>query len=494
MADPNQKKCLPTIEPAPIAMADYVSVIIDADDYFRHARAAMANARKRIMLVGWDFDARIAIGDPAEGVDGPALVGEFIYALVEKNPKLEVYLLRWDIGAMTSIFRGITPLTILKWMRHPRIHTKLDGYHPTGGSHHQKMIIIDEAFAFCGGIDVTSARWDTRAHDDVMPARKLPSGKAYPPWHDASTALQGEAARTLALLALERWKRATGEKLPKVKDGGDCWPEALEKQFNNVAVTVATTLPEMPDRPAHHGIEALYLDQISRAKSSIYIESQYFCSRKIAEAMLKRLEEKNGPEIVIINPFTADGWLEPIAMDTARARLFRALKIHDHQDRLRIYHPVTKAGAPIYVHAKILIADDTVLRVGSSNLNNRSMRLDSECDIAIDVRTKRRSKVNTTIAHVRNDLLAEHLGANIDKVTAMIAEKKSLIAAIEALRGKGRTLVPYEIPNLNEVEKWLADNEILDPEGPQEAFETLERRGLFRTASKWRLWRKSRHA
>ena len=155
---------------------------------------------------------------------------------------------------------------------------------------------------------------------------------------------------------------------------------------------------------------------------------------------------------------------------------------------------MTKAGAPIYVHAKILIADDTVLRIGSSNLNNRSMRLDSECDIAIDVRTKRRSKVNTTIAHIRNDLLAEHLGVDIAKVTALIAEKKSLIAAIEALRGKGRTLVPYEIPNLNEVEKWLADNEILDPEGPQEAFETLEKRGLFRTASNWRLWRKSRHA
>jgi phosphatidylserine/phosphatidylglycerophosphate/cardiolipin synthase-like enzyme len=34
---------------------------------------------------------------------------------------------------------------------------------------------------------------------------------------------------------------------------------------------------------------------------------------------------------------------------------------------------VTAAGQPIYVHAKVLIVDDCLLKIGSSNLNNRSM-------------------------------------------------------------------------------------------------------------------------
>ena len=34
-------------------------------------------------------------------------------------------------------------------------------------SHHQKIVVIDDCLAFCGGIDMTSARWDTREHLDV---------------------------------------------------------------------------------------------------------------------------------------------------------------------------------------------------------------------------------------------------------------------------------------------------------------------------------------
>ena len=39
--------------------ATRAAVVIDADDYFRAARQAMLNARHQILLVGWDFDARI---------------------------------------------------------------------------------------------------------------------------------------------------------------------------------------------------------------------------------------------------------------------------------------------------------------------------------------------------------------------------------------------------------------------------------------------------
>ena len=70
------------------------------------------------------------------------------------------------------------------------------------------------------------------------------------------------------------------------------------------------------------------------------------------------------------------------------------------------------------------------------------------------------------------------------EVGRRIEETGSLIAAIEAIReegrGEGRTLQPYETPELSAVEEWLADNEVLDPEGPDEVFEPLAKRGLFR--------------
>ncbi len=463
-----------------IEQADAASVIVDADDYFRFARSAMLKARRRIMLIGWDFDARINLGESSEAPDAPAKVGEFILWLVNRNPELEVYLLRWDMGALKTLFRGSTVLTMLKWMRHPRIHTKLDAKHPPAASHHQKIVVIDDCFAFCGGIDMTGDRWDTRQHIDNDPGRHRPNGTPYKPWHDATTALTGPVAAALGEHARARWERAGGPPLAPITGANDCWPDDLVKDFEHVAVAIARSSPEMADCAPVTEIERLYLDQIARAKRMIYAESQYFASRRIAEAIAKRLEEEDGPEIVLINPVSAQGWLEPVAMDTARARLYESLRGRDKHRRFRIYHAYTAGGEAIYVHAKIMIVDDRTLRVGSSNMNNRSLRLDTECDVTIDAAQPGNEQVGPTILAIRDGLLAEHLGLPRDEVTAHLAGSQSLIATIEALRGEGKTLRPYEPPELSDMKAWLADNEVLDAEGPGQMFEGIGKGGLFR--------------
>src|SRR5690606_17926709 len=179
-------------------------------------------------------------------------------------------------------------------------------------------------------------------------------------------------------------------------------------------------------------------------------------------------------------PRGAEGWLEPLAMDSARAKLVKALRQVDRHGRLHIYHPVTAGGAPIYVHAKAMVVDDTVLRVGSSNFNNRSMRLDTECDVILTADEPGNEHLSDEIGHLRDDLLAEHLGVPVAEFSAKLAETGSLIATIEALRSEGRSLVPYELPQLSGLGGWLAENEILDPNGPEEIFESTAKRGLFK--------------
>ena len=477
------------------AIAHKFSIIIDADAYYTHARAAMIQAKKRIMLVGWDFDARIRFGKRGDGDDGPEHVGAFILWLTDRTPGLEIYLLRWDIGAIKSLLQPTTLWFVLRWMRDTRIFTKLDSHHPMGSSHHQKIISIDDDFAFCGGIDVTNGRLDTRAHDDDAPHRINPDGKAYMPWHDASSAMVGPVGRTMADICRDRWHRAGGIKIAPLTKPNAVWPTALTIDFSNINVRVVQTMPQMPDQQASCTIEKTYLSQIVSAKRHVYIESQYFCSRKIAEAILARLKEHGGPEIIVINPVKADGWLEPIAMDSARARIYEALKVADHEDRLRLYHPVTVRGTPIYVHAKIMIVDSDIVRVGSSNMNNRSMRLDSECDVFIEANGPDIKVQRAKISTIRNDLLAEHLGCDSETVARSFSQTGSLIAVIEELRGQGKTLRPYELPDLSDTTKWLADNEVLDPEDPNEMFEIFTKRGLFRRAWKWRPhWRRRKRA
>ena len=149
-----------------IERADRMAVLIDAQEYFAAVRQVLLQARQRIMLVGWDFDARIDLQVDDRLVGEPIRIGEFLYWLVERTPSLNLYLLRWDIGALKGLFRGSTTLTVLKWARHPRIHLKLDGHHPAGSSHHQKIVSIDDCLAFCGGIDM-----DRRSLGHARPSR-----------------------------------------------------------------------------------------------------------------------------------------------------------------------------------------------------------------------------------------------------------------------------------------------------------------------------------
>lgn len=463
-----------------VEQATRAAVIIDADDYFTALRSAMLKAKKRILFVGWDFDARINFAN-GDHDGGPATVGKFISWLVKQRPGLQVHILRWDTGALKTLFHGRTLFTILRWVFDPRIHLKLDGYHPFGGSHHQKVVVIDDEIAFCGGIDMTRDRWDTRTHEDDEPRRVGPSGAPYGPWHDATTALEGPVARALGDMCRARWRAAGGRALQPVVGSADCWPDALAADFRNVRVGISRTLPQMPDREPVHEIEVLYASLIARARRWIYAESQYFASRRVAEALAKRLHERDGPEIVIVNPTTANGWLEPVAMDTARARLIAALRDCDTYGRFRLYHPFTAGGEPIYVHAKVTIIDDEVLRIGSSNFNNRSLRLDTECDVTIDSALSERPEAESAaIAGIRDALLAEHLGCDCATVQAKLIETGSLIETISALQTPGRSLRHYELPILAPIEKWLADTKLLDPEGPEEMFEPLsDRTGLL---------------
>ncbi|TPG14292.1 phospholipase D-like domain-containing protein [Sphingomonas oligophenolica] len=463
-----------------IERATSATVIIDADDYFGRARQGMLGAEHQLLLVGWDFDARIKLVHDGED-DAPAQIGAFIDWLIGRRRGLDIYLLRWDTGAIKSLFRGRTILTLARWLGGRRVHLKLDGHHPMGASHHQKIVVIDDCLAFCGGIDMTDRRWDTRDHDDDAPLRVGADGKPYGPWHDATTALSGPVATALGELCRTRWQDAGGDPIAAPPLTEICWPDDLDVGFRDCDVAISRTMPAMPGREPVYEIEALYLDLIARAERWIYAESQYFASHKIAKAIAARLDEPDGPEIVIVNPVKAEGWLEPIAMDSARARLFEALQTRDRYNRLRIYHPVTRGGAPIYVHAKVTIVDGEILRVGSSNFNNRSMRLDSECDITIDSTLPANAHSAEEIRAVAFNLLSEHLDSNAATVEERFDATGSLIATIDALSIEGqRRLVRYQVPEMNAVEEALADHQVLDPENPEELIETMTGNTLMR--------------
>lgn len=432
----------------------------------------MLKAERRILLIGWDFDPRIALVRGEDAAEGETL-GSFLLDLVERKPQLRVNILKWDVGSLKLLGRGLAMWWEARWVTHDRIQIALDHAHPPGCSHHQKILVIDDAFAVCGGIDMTGDRWDTSDHTDRPPGRVRPNGKTYKPWHDATMAVDGQAAACLAQLGRERWRVATARRLQPVALDADPWPDCLEPTMGAAQVAIARTVAKYGRRPEIREIEQLALDIIGQAERFIYIENQYFTSAKVAGAIVNRLRHKPDLEVVLIGPLRADGWLEQVAMDAARVELARAMAAAHDGDRFRVYCPFTSRGAEIYVHAKVMIADDRVLRIGSSNLNNRSLGLDSECDLAID------GGHEAAIGALRLRLLAEHLGADEAKVAASLTATGSMIATIEALRGRGRSLRPLALTAPTGARKAIAGAEALDAENADAMFEPMAGRSLL---------------
>jgi phosphatidylserine/phosphatidylglycerophosphate/cardiolipin synthase-like enzyme len=463
-----------------VANADRAAFIIDAEDYYRIARKAMLSARSRIMLIGWDVDTRICL-DPECSDEAPGHLGPLLAWLVKNRPQLEIHVLAWDGAAYNFLGRGSTIFRLATWVRHKRVHFRLDSAHPREASHHQKILVIDDSLAFCGGIDMTGSRWDTRAHKDQHPGRRRPTtGRSYGPWHDTIMAVDGEAARALGELGRLRWKIGCEEELNEAEAPPKApWPDGLEPGFRDVQVAIARTRGKVGNWTEVREIEALYVDMIMAAERFVYMENQYFASRSVAAAIARRLEEPGGPEFVLISPRSGMGWLDDEAMSPARAELLKALAAVDSEKRFRIFNPVTEGGDDIYVHSKVTIVDDRMLRVGSANLNNRSMGLDSECDIMIDAARHEKSEVAERIAAIRSDLMAEHLGVAQAEVERSFRATNSLIKTVEVLRSEGRTLMPFRPKEPNEVEKTLAHSGALDPESADEKFEPMARHRLF---------------
>ena len=443
-----------------IAPAQRAAFLIDGDAYFSTLVSTFKRARRSIFIAGWQLDSRVRLC-PAD--EQCLSFGDFLHHLVRRNRALYVYLLVWDFAMIYAADREILPLYSHPWRTHKRIHFLLDSSHPVGASLHQKIVVVDDAVAFAGGIDIADRRWDTPCHAAADPRRIDAYNRPYPPSHDVQLMVDGGAAAALGELVKERWSRVAGRRF-RAPSGPleDPWPPELKPDLTDISVAISRTEPEYSDRAEVREVERLYLDSIRAARRLIYLENQYISSNSIADALAARLGEENGPEIIMVLPQETSEWLEQVTMAVLRSRLLRRLRAVDRFHRLHVYYPVIAGDkVQLRVHDKLCIVDDLLVRIGSANLNNRSMGLDAECDLAIEARA---SLTKQAITDLRHRLVAEHLDVTPGKVAGQYAAARSLARVIENLRGNGRTLQTLD----GSVSEWLdgmvPNSALIDPE------------------------------
>lgn len=454
-----------------IRRADRVAFLVDGAAYFDALRQALHAAHHQVLVLAWDIYSRLKLeGEVVSG--GSAELSELLNGLVEKERDLHVYVLSWDFSMLFALDREWVSSYRLDWTTHRRLRFQMDDQCPPGASHHQKVVVIDDDLAFCGGLDLTRGRWDTPEHRPRDPRRKRVDGTRGRPYHDVQMGVTGSAAAALGDLARERWRRATGERLPTPEPSPDGAKrrDGVRFDLEDVDIAIVRTEPATDDYPEVREVEQLYLDSIAAARECLYIENQYFTTGVVARALRDRLREPQGPEIVLILPLRTEGWLANNSMDAIRVHLIEELREADVHHRFAVYYPdhPDAGDQPINLHAKVMVVDDRLVRVGSSNLDNRSMGLDTECDLAMEAGDDQ-ERIRGAIQAFRLRLLGEHLDASPERIDQAMADcQGSLIGAIEALRGAGRSLAPLE-PKLSKVDHTvLTDVELVDPERPMD--------------------------
>ncbi|GAA0586655.1 VTT domain-containing protein [Caenispirillum bisanense] len=455
-----------------VERAGRAACLIDAAAYYGTLRRALLSARRQVLILGWDVDGRTRLtGEDEPEDDAPRTLRDFLAWLVQQRPDLHIHILLWDYTLLYSLDREPLPKVSLGWTTPDRVHLHLDNRIPIAASHHEKIVVIDDALAFCGGMDLSVRRWDTPEHRPDDPRRRDPGGSAYAPVHDVQMMVTGPAAAALGDLCRERWRRARRRRLAAPEPGpGPLWPAGYEAAFRDGRIAVSRTRPHRRQRRPVCEIRTLYQAAIAHAERFIVIENQYLTADAIAEALADRLRRNPRLEVLLIGPRTAMDWLEETTMGVGRAAFMARLAASGAGDRVRLLAPVVRDGDgrdhDVKVHSKLMVVDDRLLTVGSANLANRSMGLDSETNLTL---TADRPDHAAAITTLRRRLLAEHAGVTVEDVAA--AESASggrLFAAVDRLvrRDPCRDLVPVAAEAVEADGSVVLLNRLGDPEEP----------------------------
>jgi phosphatidylserine/phosphatidylglycerophosphate/cardiolipin synthase-like enzyme len=326
-------------------------------------------------------------------------------------------------------------------------------HHPIE-SLHQKVTVVDHAYAFVGGIDPLIEkeqdfdRWDTSEHVFANPLRRTQKGTIPHPWHDTHALIEGLAVADVELNFRQRWNDVVKHQHldAQLHIPEHPLPEPVE---SDSMVQIARTVPKHTysfSKDAILGITQLYGNAFKQAQHVIYLENQYFWLRayygidisvvgRDSEEMKHHIRQiiaaiQRGATMSIVLPdhpnvgrafsdavLTSIREALPEETKAGRVQAFTLAASHYQQsDGLSHYRP-------IYVHSKVAIIDDVWMTVGSGNLNNRGMHDDTELNVAT---------LDKNLAYgFRLLLQGEHLGllnANELHVAARLYRKQRLTA------------------------------------------------------------------
>ena len=306
----------------------------------------------------------------------------------------------------------------------------------TGGSHHQKLLVIrhrdrpEDDVAYIGGIDLCHSRRDDARH--LGDPQALEIAEEYgerPPWHDVQAAISGPAVHDAETVFRERWEDPTALTRHPVYwlqdrlKGLDMKPDPLPEQAPpppsppgaTHTVQLLRTYPNLRhgrDYPFARGGERSvargYSKALQRASQLVYVEDQYLWGHHVADVFTEALRRNPDLHVIAVVPRYTDetGFFGRTPQLLGRSRVMQQM-LAVAPDRVAVYGIENHQGTPVYVHAKVCVVDDWWTTIGSDNFNRRSWTHDSELSaVVVDESAEDHSPFGRAL---RLTLAAEHL-------------------------------------------------------------------------------------
>jgi cardiolipin synthase len=217
---------------------------------------------------------------------------------------------------------------------------------------HRKLLIVDGAVAFTGGINIGRAYQRTRRPDDrISPPEKF--------WRDTHIMIEGPAVAEFQKVFLATWERASGEGL----SGDGYFPGVGPKGDELVQVIDSTA------GPAKRTTYVMYLSVLAHARTSIHITQSYFSpDEQMIEALAAAA--RRGVDVRLILPGITDHGVVRQAGRWLYGRLLAS--------GVRLYE---RSG--MILHAKTAVVDGVWSTVGTTNLELWSLARNEEVNAVV---------------------------------------------------------------------------------------------------------------